>query len=293
MGVAEEFTRFKDNYNIGKELISSISYRYRRITSRLNKDFWDTDSEAAHSLYVGSYGRDTAAKGLSDLDIGFLLPASVYHKYDAYTSNGQSALLQAVRSSLQNTYPTTAIGGDGQVVVIEFNDGLTFEILPAFTNKAGTWTYPDSNNGGRWRTCDPRSEIKAIDERNKESNGNLKYLCRMMRVWRDHNNAGMSGALIDTLAYQFMRDWEYRDKSFLYHDFMARDFLHFLALQDKTQQYWKMPGSGQSVHKTGAFVDKAKIDYDYAVEACSMANDQDGRQRRGKWRIVFGSTFPA
>ncbi len=293
MGVAEEFTRFKDNYNIGKEQISSISYRYRRITSRLNKDFWNTDSETAHSLYVGSYGRDTAANGLSDLDIGFLLPASVYHKYDAYTSNGQSALLQAVRSSLQNTYPTTAIGGDGQVVVIVFNDGITFEILPAFTNDGGTWTYPDSNNGGRWRTCDPRSEIKAIDERNKESNGNLKYLCRMMRVWRDHNKAGMSGALIDTLAYQFMRDWQHRDKSFLYHDFMARDFLLFLADQDKTQQYWKMPGSRQAVYKTGAFVDKARTDYNYAVEACSMANDQDGRQRRDKWRVVFGSAFPA
>ncbi|MGN7878429.1 SMODS domain-containing nucleotidyltransferase [Ensifer sp. 22460] len=293
MGVAEEFTRFKDNYNIGKEQISSISQRYRRITSRLNKDFWNTDSETAHSLYVGSYGRDTAAKGLSDLDVGFLLPAAVYYKYDAYNSNGQSALLQAVRNSLQNTYSTSAVGGDGQVVVINFNDGVTFEILPAFDNQAGTWTYPDSNNGGSWRRCDPRSEFKAIDDRNKQSNGNLKHLCRMMRVWRDHNNAGMSGALIDTLAYQFMGNWAHRDKSFLYHDYMARDFLQFLSNQDKTQQYWKMPGSGQSVHKTGAFVDKAKIDYDYAVEACDMTNAPDGRDRRAKWRLIFGSTFPA
>jgi hypothetical protein len=55
MGVGEDFAKFKDNYNIGSELISSISYRYKRITRQLNKDFWNTDSDTAHSIYVGSY----------------------------------------------------------------------------------------------------------------------------------------------------------------------------------------------------------------------------------------------
>ena len=40
MGVAEDFSTFKDNYNITSELITSISYRYKRITKQLNKDFW-------------------------------------------------------------------------------------------------------------------------------------------------------------------------------------------------------------------------------------------------------------
>jgi hypothetical protein len=61
MGVGEDFSIFKDNYNITTDLISSISNRYKRITRQLNTDFWNTDSDTAHSLYVGSYGRDTAA----------------------------------------------------------------------------------------------------------------------------------------------------------------------------------------------------------------------------------------
>jgi hypothetical protein len=69
MGVGEDFSTFKDNYQISSELISDISYRYRRITRQLNTDFWNTNSDTSHSLYVGSYGRDTAAKGLSDLDM--------------------------------------------------------------------------------------------------------------------------------------------------------------------------------------------------------------------------------
>nr|WP_240543254.1 nucleotidyltransferase domain-containing protein [Bradyrhizobium canariense] len=118
MGVGDDFSKFKENYKITIELISSISYRYKRITRQLNSDFWTTNSETAHSLYVGSYGRDTAAKGISDLDIAFILPNADYHKYNAYQNNGQSALLQAVKKSIQKTYSTSESFGDGQVVVI-------------------------------------------------------------------------------------------------------------------------------------------------------------------------------
>ena len=40
--------------------------------------------------------------------------------YNNYSDNGQSKLLQAFRLSLQKTYPTTSISGDGQVAVINF-----------------------------------------------------------------------------------------------------------------------------------------------------------------------------
>ena len=79
MTVAANFRAFRGNYLIPGDTTTSISYRYRRLTRQLNKDFWATESESAHSLYGGSYGRDTAADGASDLDIAFTLPASVYH----------------------------------------------------------------------------------------------------------------------------------------------------------------------------------------------------------------------
>jgi tRNA nucleotidyltransferase (CCA-adding enzyme) len=145
MGVGEDFQKFRDNYNITSALISSISYRYKRITKQLNTDFWTTDSDTAHSLYVGSYGRDTAAKGVSDLDVAFILPNAVYHQYNQHEGNGQSALLQAVKRSMQKTYPTSDASGDEQVVIIKFDDNLTFEVLPVFENKDGeSFTYPSA-----------------------------------------------------------------------------------------------------------------------------------------------------
>ena len=74
--------------------------------------------------------------------------------------------------------------------------------------------------------------------------GNLVELARMARAWRDQNNVSMSGMLIDTLAYQFINGWAYKDKSYVYYDWMTRDFFAFLAGQDAGKTYWTAPGSG-------------------------------------------------
>ena len=293
MGVGEDFQTFKDNYNISSELISSISYRYKRITRQLNTDFWNTDSDTAHSLYVGSYGRDTAAKGLSDLDVAFILPYSQYEKYNAYQNNGQSALLQAVKNSIRNTYRTSDSFGDGQVVVIAFDDNLTFEVLPVFENKDGqSWTYPNANAGGSWKACNPRAEIAAIAKRSDDTNRNLKYLSRMMRVWANYCAVPITGILIDTLAYQFIENYQYRDKSFLYHDFMARDYFGYLYKQDEKQTIWRAPGSSSYVHRTGVFEHKARSAYLRSVEAIEYNDGNHDWSRRQKWREVFGSLYP-
>ena len=158
MGVAEWFRDFCGNIQVKNS--ATISTRYRAITKRLNADFWNTNSESAHSLYVGSYGRNTAINGTSDVDMVFLLPTSLYSRYDVYIGNGQSALLQAVRTSIAKTYSSSSIGADGQVVQIVFNDGVTFEVVPAFDRSGGPLTYPDSSSGGKWRQTHPRAEIE-------------------------------------------------------------------------------------------------------------------------------------
>lgn len=222
MGVGEDFKSFCANLAVTNR--QSISDRYELITRRFNLEFWNADSRTSHSIYAGSFGRNTATRKTSDVDMIFWLPVSYYNTYDAYSGNGQSALLQLVRNALRKTYPTTQAGADGQVVVVSFQDNITFEILPAFVNKDDSFTYPDSNNGGSWRTTNPRPEISEINRLDKECNGNLKNLCKMARAWKKKWDVPISGLLIDTLAYYFIRGYEYRDKSYLYYDFMSRDF---------------------------------------------------------------------
>lgn len=293
MSVSEEFRTLFGNCQIPSSTIASISYRYKRITKQLNTDFWNSTSDTNHSLYVGSYGRDTAAKGLSDLDVCFELPAALYAQYNAHSNNGQSALLQAVKTSIRRTYSTSDSFGDGQVVVVAFDDGITFEILPVFVNTSGTYTYPNANGGGSWKVCNPRAEIQAVSARDQSTSGNMKTLSRMLRVWRDYCNVPMSGILLDTLTYQFLENYVNRDKSFTYYDWIFRDLFDFISKQNPQQSSWRAPGSQSYVGRTGSFEFKAKGAHLRSLEAIAYDVAKQDWSRKQKWREVFGSAYPS
>ena len=266
MSVSDWFSEFCSNLIVGNA--TSISDRYKRITGRLNKDFWTTDSDTAHSIYVGSYGRETAINGTSDFDMAFWLPWSLYTQYENHQGNGQSDLLQAVRNSIEKTYRYTTLGADGQVIGLKFDDGMQFEVLPCFEHGDGSFTHADTNGGGSWKGCDPRAENNAINYRNTYiANSNLRRLCRMMRAWKKKWDVPIPGILIDTLAYQFIETYAHRKESYLYYDFMSRDFFAYMAEQDKTQSYWLAPGSRRYVYRDGNFEYKATRCRNIALEA--------------------------
>lgn len=291
MSVSEYFSSFCTNLRMSSDTVSIIQYRYKQITKRINLDYWGSTSETSHSLYVGSYGRGTEI-WTSDIDMIVELPQWVYDKYDNYTSNGQSALLQDVKAVLQKTYSTSHVKGDGQVIGINFTDGINFEIVPGFLRSDNSYTYPDSNGGGKWKITDPRREISAMDSRNNSTNKNLKRLCRIARAWKEKCSVPMSGILIDTLAYKFINDWEYKNKSYLYYDFMSRDFFKYLKDLDKSQQYWFAPGSNRYVWKNGNFQTKASTAYNLSLEAIEHESNGRSYLSKQKWREIYGSEFP-
>lgn len=293
MSVADYFLQFCVVLRIGAEKRSSIASRTQAITRRLNLDFRLLNSESMNRFYGGSYGRGTGIVSVSDIDLIYELPASVYAQYNAYAGNGQSALLQAVKNSIAKTYPSTALGGDGQVVVIRFTDGIKYDVLPAFANQAGGYTFADTNNGGQWRACKPKQEIEEFSKRNRECNGNLVELSRMARAWKDKNSVPMSGMLIDTLAYQFIGTWPHRDKSYLYYDYLTRDFFAYLAALPEEQQYWLTPGSGSYAWKSGSFSYKARQAELRAREAIAHLVSGQNWSAKQKFIEIYGTSFPS
>lgn len=114
----------------------------------------------------------------------------------------------------------------------------------------------------------------------------------MTRAWKEKCNVPMSGILIDTLAYKFIGDWEYKDKSYLYYDYMSRDFFEYLKDLDKKQDYWLAPGSNRYVWKDENFQNKARIAYDNAVNAISYESNNQTYSSKQKWREIYGTKFP-
>jgi hypothetical protein len=288
MDVSKTFKNFIINLAITNR--NEISRRYKRITKVLNQKYYDSDSETTHSLQVGSYGRGTAINGISDLDMIFVLPWGVYTRFNCHTGNGQSALIQEVKKTISKTYPRTTIKGDGQVVVVFF-DNYVIEVLPAFKNEDGSYKYPDSNDGGSWKKTKPKEEIDEINRVNKESNGNLKELCKMARSWKNKVGAPMGGLLIDTLCYNFLeKNKDYKDKEYIYYGWYCRDFFKFLSEENKDQKFWQAPGSNQKVYKKSNFKGKAEKAYNKCLEAIEK---EENKTVNDIWKEIFGRSFPS
>lgn len=290
MNIAKAFGTFDNNLKVSLITRTTIANRHNSISQRINADFRKVNS-TSNTMYVGSYGRNTATEGISDVDMLMILPYSTYIQYNAYQYNGQSSLLQAVKNSIATTYPRTILKGDGQIVQVTFSDDNTFEILPCFENRDGSFTYPDSNDGGSWKTTNPRPEIKAFQDLNNVCNGNLYALCRMARAWKYSNNILLKSCLLDLFAYRFLQDYQYKDKSYAYYDWMTRDFFAYLANIPETQNSWRMVGSNRIYTDSCSFQSKAKKTKDKCVEAIEDASKGYIYSAYCNWRNIFGTKF--
>lgn len=262
--------------------LDDINVKYYRICKKLNEFYYDSDSEIQNSKKVGSIGRGTAIKGISDLDMLYEIPESTFTKYNAYESQGQSQLLQEVKNVLIETYPTSDIKGDGQVVVIEFITQHV-EVLPAFYVGDSTYKFPDTKEGGLWRNTKPDLEISAINQLN-ENNGILISLCKMMRLWRNESGVNINGLLIDTFAYNFLSKNEEIEKYQKDYFLLVLDFFNYLKDIDDDQEYFLAPGSNQRVYKKGKICKKARKTFNKLLTM----------QSSGSYDLssIFGKCFP-
>ena len=196
---------------ISREILDQVSVRYHTVTKAVNREFWNSTSDILHSLYVGSYGRGTAID-VSDIDMLVELPREEYERFDAMKGNGQSRLLQVLKEAIRYPYPKSDIKADGQVVVINFSDGMKFEILPAFRSGwSSAFAYPDSNMGGNWKSTDPKLEQQAMREKNRQSNGLLLDTCKHIRRIKNeyYSSYKLSGIVIDSFVYTAIGAWQW------------------------------------------------------------------------------------
>ena len=130
-------------------------------------------------------------------------------------------------------------------------------------------------------------------DRNTSCNNNLVSLCRMMRAWKRTWDVPIGGLLVDTLAYQFIEHYQYRDKSYLYYDFLCRDFFKWLG-KIQTRFIGKRQEVGSTYTARGCFNNKAKRCYNNALEAIEHENANSRREwfAKQKWREIFGTAFP-
>ena len=261
MDINTWFKEFYESIYMSTDIVSKVRLRYKSITKRVNEEYWNSSSETNHSLYVGSYGRGTAIYA-SDIDIVVELPWTVKTRFDGRHGNIQSQLLSEVKDKLKKTYSTSKISSDGQVIVIDFSDGIKFEIVPAFKFDDNSYYYPDTNNGGSWKTMNPRLELEFFNTRNKMHNLTMKKLCRMLRCWKETHNMDIT-----------------------------RVFFEYLY--ENAHGIWLTPGTNRVLNLKYPYLTKNKAleMYNKSIKAIQLYNNEYKYTAKSEWKEIYGEKF--
>ena len=98
--VRRRFTQFLGNLAITQAQREDADTKQSGVRACLNRSYWGVSSGTANSLLIGSWGKQTQVRPPRDVDVTFLLPAEVYHRFQARSGNKQSQLLQEIRDNL-------------------------------------------------------------------------------------------------------------------------------------------------------------------------------------------------
>jgi hypothetical protein len=287
--VRGRFRAFINNLAITPTQLQDGDTKQAGVRACLNRHYYGVSSETANSILIGSWGKATRVRPSRDVDILFLLPSALYGQYRARTGNRQSALLQEVKNVLLGTYPQTSMRGDGQVVVIPFNQ-TPVEVSPGFRCTDDSIIVCDTNNGGRYITSTAEAEERMLSASDTHCNGNTRALTRMMKQWQREHNVPLKSFQLERLSVEFLATWANNQKDHFWYDWMVRDFFAYLIGRANTFIY--MPGTNEAVQLGDDWLFKARTAYKHALTACVHEHNNHGVLAGQEWQAIFGSPVP-
>ena len=287
---SQRFDAFLSNLKLTEDQRRDGITKHGGVTRVLNSHYYGWNSDSMNRLLVGSWGKSTEVRPPRDIDLLFILPQSVYDRYQQRPGNKQSQLLQEVKGVLATAYPNTNIRGDGPVVLIPF---VTFnvELVPSFKQ---AWTSKYSicitSNGGSYKDFDPNAEISHVSTSSTATNGNTRDLIRMMKCWQKECSVPMKSFWLELLSVNFLSSWEHRGKSSSYYDWMTRDFFAYMIRQANT--YLSTPGTYETLWIGDNWKSKVESAYNRAVKACEYELKSETVNAGFEWQKIFGSMIP-
>lgn len=288
--VTKRFSAFLSNIALTQAQVDDGLTKARGVVSCLNSAYYGNNSESDNAFLIGSWGKGTHIRPPRDVDVYFLLPADVYHRFEQYTSNKQSALLQEVKGHLLKTYPSSNIKGDGPVVLASFLS-YSVEIVPAFAlQEQGSYWVCDTKNGGSYITTKPLDEANSIEMADKRNAQNVRPLIRMMKVWQAWCNVPLKSFCLELLAIEYMDKCAWRLNGVFYYDWICRDFFEFLV--SKANGFVIAPGTYKVLWLGSDWKTRAESAHLRAIKACEYERNNEMISAGDEWQKIFGADIP-
>ncbi|MGH7120902.1 MAG: SMODS domain-containing nucleotidyltransferase [Acetobacteraceae bacterium] len=255
----------------------------------LNRYYWKLSSETENSMLIGSWGKLTQVRPSHDIDVLFLLPNEIYHRFEQRSGNQQSQMLQEIKTILAATYSQTTMRGDGQVVMVPFNT-MPVEVVPGFRCSDNSIIVCDTNDGGRYKISTAEAEARELAASDAFCNGNTRALARLMKRWARERNVPLKSFQLERLAIEFLSSWPYRHHDLFWYDWMVRDFLGYLRC--RANGYLFMPGTNEMIALGCDWLSRTETAHAHAITACDYERDNYEVLAGEKWQEIFGSGVP-
>lgn len=287
--VTRRFKAVQSGLTLHQSEVDDGATKLRGVVGSLNRSFWN-ENTADHYFLAGSWGKNTAIRPPTDIDVFYIPPLDVFHQFNARVVNKQSQLLQRVREVLAATYPQTRIRGDGQVVVVEFNT-VNVEVIPAFAAQGGGYLICDTHGGGSWKRVEPHAESEALDRADAHYNSNVRKLTRIIKQWQRHCNVPIKSFHIEKLVAETMTKYDYAWRDEFWFDWLIRDI--FLHMYGRAGGGFFMPGTTCEWIDMGSdWQRKAGSAYKCALYACEYERQNLNIPAGTEWQKIFGPVIP-
>lgn len=293
--VIPNFRGFLNNLELWQKECMDAEAKAQRIAQKLFAKYYpNLLFDPRCYAIVGSYGKRTAARPKTDVDMIFVVNPSEFPRINE-RAGGQSAFLREVKNELLNRWPNTDIRGDGPVVKVPF-DTYEFEVCPVFRweENGNLFVTPHTKNGGWWGTTNPAAEISWLKDVDNGSSGKASQLVKMLKAWKRECNVEMRSICLETAAVVFINQWQFAAKPTLhYHDWMVRDFFEFLLRYQSPGSWAKPAGINEQIPLGEKWQGKAQTAYRNALKACQHEREDNLLGAIEIWSNIFGDQFQA
>jgi hypothetical protein len=288
MSIGSRFGKFLANLELTDAQKLDAKIKHTRVRKTLHNAYYSTAFNGLSSLIVGSYGKQTAIRPTSDIDILFIVPGSEFARYNGLQGNKQSRLLQDIKTRLVGLYPNTDLRADGQVVSVPLTT-FKIEVVPCFLGEQNRFWICDTNNGGAWKLVDPHWEKRTLTASNNRSAGNTIRLIKMMKAWRRCCDVPIKSFVIEKMAQHFLQSWHYYNYSIDYYHWIVKDFFAYLI--QFVGGIFTIPTTKEIIALGEGWKSKAESALARAQKAYDFEIKGKDDLATEEWKKIFGPSF--
>lgn len=239
-------------------------------------------------MVTGGHGKGTAVRPTRTVDMLYILPDALRPPV-----NGPNRLIPSmageVSAALAPAFATREQPGENWLAVRSFAD-IEVRLVPCFRAGGNTLIVADASRGGGWMATNPAAEKSRLQAADMASCGKATHLIMMLKAWRSSHEIAITSLALELLVAEFVLAWIYPHRSFLFYDWMVRDFFFWLVHQ--AQRELLTPGALENLCLGDAWIGAAAHAYGQARRACDRERDNREAEAALDWRQIFGPDFP-